>query len=82
MVVLIAIILNIFLITVLIILLVKFSVIKKHSAFDFFTWHLLFCVISTYAMTFNQNLKDWADLWVIFAIFYFTIFELKINIPE
>lgn len=63
-------------------ILVKFQVIQKHSAFSVFTWYLLFVVVDIYKLTFNQNLAQWAELWLILGCFYFVVYELKINLPE
>ena len=63
-------------------LLVKFKVIKKKSIFSFITWNMLFSVVGVYSATFNQNLEQWADIWFIFAFFYYFIYEVDFNPPK
>lgn len=82
MVALISIILSLSLIILTAYLLAKFRVIKKQSVFSFITWNLLFTVVGLYSLSFNQNLEQWAELWFIFAFFYYFIYELELNPPE
>ncbi|MDQ8995172.1 hypothetical protein RFH54_04315 [Acinetobacter soli] len=60
----------------------KLKVIKKEHFLKYVMWYSLFSVVSIYANDMNVYLKQWADLWFIFAVSYFVIYEADINLPE
>lgn len=55
----------------------KTGIVHRSARINLITWYSLFSVITVYfQITGNQNMKDWADMWFIFAMFYLVAFEL------
>lgn len=60
----------------------KLKVIRKSYISKYMMWYSLFSVVSLYSRSMNPHLDQWADLWFIFALSYFVIFEADIDLPE